>query len=117
MASYRVTTAVIGFFVAVCILFLVGKDRIHVRYSLWWLVLSVVSILIGSFPGIVDVVAHWLGVHYPPTLFFSFAVAAFLLKILRMDIELSRQEKEITRLLQRIAILEKRDRDEPDGRA
>jgi len=38
-----------------------------------------------------------------------------LIKILRMDIEFSRQEREIKRLTQRLAILEKRDRAPEDS--
>ncbi|MEJ5301568.1 MAG: DUF2304 domain-containing protein [Thermodesulforhabdaceae bacterium] len=114
MISYRITSTVIGLFIAIAIIFLVRKDYIHVRHTIWWLGLAVCSVLVGFFPETVDVVARWFGVNYPPTFFFSLGFAAMLIKILRMDIEFSRQEREIKRLTQRLAILEKRDREQED---
>jgi hypothetical protein len=115
MMSYRITSMVIGLFIAVTIIFLVRKDYIHVRHTIWWLVVAACSVIVGFFPETVDLVAQWFGVNYPPTFFFSVGFAAMLIKILRMDIEFSRQEREIKRLTQRLAILEKRDRAPEDS--
>lgn len=111
MMSYRITSTLIGFGIALVILLLVRKDYIHVRHTLWWFLLSLASVIAGIFPQVVDTVAHWFGVNYPPTFFFTIAFAALLIKMLRMDIELSKQETEIKRLTQRLAILEKQDRE------
>ncbi|MCX7822609.1 MAG: DUF2304 domain-containing protein [Syntrophobacterales bacterium] len=111
---YRLTSTIIGVSIALTILFLVRKDYIHVRHTLWWFLLAIASIIAGAFPNVVDRIAWFFGVNYPPTLFFSLGFAALFLKILKMDIELSKQEKEIKRLIQRIAILEKRDRGSED---
>jgi hypothetical protein len=115
MMSYRITSMVIGLFIAVTIIFLVRKDYIHVRHTIWWLVVAACSVIVGFFPETVDLVARWFVVNYPPTFFFSVGFAAMLIKILRMDIEFSRQEREIKRLTQRLAILEKRDRAPEDS--
>lgn len=114
LIPYRLTSTLIGVTIALIILFLVRKDYLHVRHTIWWLSLALASIVIGVFPNIVDKVAWWFGVNYPPTLFFSLGFGALFLKILRMDIELSKQEREIKRLTQRLAILEKIDREPED---
>jgi hypothetical protein len=112
--SYRITSTLIGLSIALIILFLVRKDYIHVRHTVWWFLLSLGSLVAGIFPKMIDAIAYWFGVNYPPTFFFSLGFAALFIKILRMDIELSKQETEIKRLTQRLAILEKQDKEPCD---
>lgn len=109
------TTALLGVGISVAILLLIRKDALHVRHSVWWLAVAAGSILLGFFPGLVDALGLFLGVFYPPVLFLTLALGMLLIKILSMDIERSRQERTLRRLIQRLAILEEeiqRDRGE-----
>ena len=104
-------TGTIGIAVAVTIMVLIRKDHLHVRYGLWWVAAAVAFALLGLFPGIVDTIALRLGIAYPPVLALTIGLSVAVLKILVMDIERSRNEIKLQRLIQRIALLESDLRD------
>jgi hypothetical protein len=113
MIAYQVTAALIGLSIGGLILWLVRKNHLHGPYAIWWILVAVWVILLGLFPQMVNPVASWLGVSYPPLLVMLLAVAALLVKVLTMDLERTRQEIVLRRLAQRLAMLEgKRQTDE-----
>jgi hypothetical protein len=101
----------IGIATAVTIMILIRRDHLHVRYGLWWMAAALVFALLGLFPGIVDGIAHRLGVGYPPVLALTLGLAVLVIKILVMDIERSRNAIKLQRLIQRLALLEAELRD------
>jgi len=106
-----VITGIIGIATALTIMILIRKDHLHVRYGLWWMAAAFLFALLGLFPGIVDDIAHRLGIGYPPVLALTLGVTVLVLKILVMDIERSRNTIKMQRLIQRIALLESELRD------
>tara|TARA_Y100001954_G_C15304227_1_gene357459 strand:+ start:117 stop:494 length:378 start_codon:yes stop_codon:yes gene_type:complete len=99
-------TAIIGLLVGLSIIYFIRRDRLLVRHGVGWICVAAALITIGLFPGLVDRAAQWAGVAYPPTLAMILGFAALILKALISDIEISRSEVRITRLVQRIAMLE-----------
>jgi hypothetical protein len=99
-------TGIIGIATAMTIVILIRKDHLHVRYGLWWMAAAVAFALLGLFPFIVDYVARYLGIAYPPVLALTLGLVALLLKILVMDIERSRNSIKMQRMIQRVALLE-----------
>ncbi|MEJ5365532.1 MAG: DUF2304 domain-containing protein [Desulfosoma sp.] len=102
------TSAVIGTLLCVAILYLVRRDRMQVRYALWWIAVASGAFVLGVFPKIVDKVGKALGVHYPPILAIIFALALLFIKSLTQDLDRCRREQNMRRLAQRLAILEAR---------
>lgn len=96
----------IGLFVAVSILVLMRKDKLHASHGLSWLFVAIAFACLGFAPGLVDALAQWLGIEYPPILALTIGVALLVLKLLSMDIDRSRIEMRNQRLTQRIAMLE-----------
>ena len=99
-------TGSIGIVIAVLIIGLIRKDRLHVHHGLGWMLVALIFALLGVFPGIIDQLAHVLGIGYPPILAMTLGIAALTIKILMMDIERSRLEMRNQRLIQRVAMLE-----------
>lgn len=99
------------------IMILIRKDHLHVRYGLWWMAAAGAFALLGLFPSIVDYIAHYLGIAYPPVLALILGLVALVLKILVMDIERSRNAIRMQRMVQRIALLESDLRDLQHGRS
>lgn len=106
-----IITGIIGVATAVTIMILIRRDHLHVRYGLWWMAAAAAFAVLGLFPGIVDTVARWLGVAYPPVLALILGLTVLVLKILVMDIERSRNAVRMQRLIQRVALLESEIRD------
>jgi hypothetical protein len=99
-------TGFIGTATAIVIVILIRKDHLHVRYGLWWMAAAVIFALLGLFPAIVDNIAGYLGVAYPPVLALTVGVVVLVIKILLMDLERSRNAIRLQRLVQRVALLE-----------
>ncbi len=104
--TYQWITAILGVVIAGSILFLVRRDHLHGPYAVWWLLIALITTVLGVWPKLVDGLIYALGVGYPPVLLLVFAQGLMLVKILTMDIERSRQERRLRRLAQQMAIIE-----------
>ncbi|WP_020210029.1 DUF2304 domain-containing protein [Gilvimarinus chinensis] len=98
--------AAIGLLVATTILLLIRRDKLHIRHGVFWLFVAVAFAGLGFAPPVVDWLAKILGVGYPPILAMLATITVLVIKILLMDIDQARQEVQLQRLIQRVAILE-----------
>lgn len=106
MMSYQITVLVMAVGLAVGILYLVRRDHIYIRQGFFWIVVAIVSLGLGAWPTLIDIVGEVLGVAYPPTLLFLVAIIVLMLKGLLGDIALTKLRRDMRRLNQRIALLE-----------
>ena len=106
MKIYLLITAFLGLMTAISILYLIRKDHLHIRYAIGWILIAIIIATIGINPQWIDSFSDKVGISYPPILAVIIALCLMLLKLLLNDIELSRQERKIIRLTQRLGILE-----------
>ncbi len=106
MKIYLFFTSFVGLFIAFFIIWLIRKDHLHVKYAFSWIIVGAFSVVIGFSPAIIDELAYKIDISYPPILAILIAFTFLLIKILTIDIERSRQERNLLRLTQRIGILE-----------
>jgi len=86
---------------------MVRHDYLRTGYAVWW-VATALGIVVCSFrPQLIDAIGARLGVAYPPVLLVIVGMGLLLVKVLTMDIERSKQERKIRRLVQKIALMEK----------
>jgi hypothetical protein len=104
--TMQITAALIGLLLASSILFLVRRDHLHGPYALWWLIVATATLVLGIAPRLVDRLAQYTGIAYPPVLPIIVGLSLILIRLLQLDIERSRQERQIRRLTQKLAILE-----------
>jgi hypothetical protein len=109
-----ITAAVIAVLLAGSILYLVRRDHLHGNHALWWLVVAAAILALGVFPGAIDWLGRLTGISYPPVLPIILGIGMILLRLLKLDIDRSRAERQMRRLTQKIAILEQELR---EGRA
>jgi hypothetical protein len=111
----------IGLCVATTILLLIRRDKLHVRHGVFWLVVALAFAGLGFALPLVNWLANVTGIGYPPVLALVVAIAVLVIKILLMDIDQARQEVQLQRLIQRVAILElnlqQRDKKDTDSAA
>ncbi|MEK7991360.1 MAG: DUF2304 domain-containing protein [Thiotrichaceae bacterium] len=108
--SYHITSALLGLSIAGIILYLIRRDHLHTRHALWWLWIASIILILGIYPPIIDILAGFLGINYPPTLIFVLGIGMLLLKVLGIDIHQSELERRQRRLTQRMALLEEENR-------
>jgi len=104
--SYQITSATLGLCLATIILWLIRRDHLHSRHGFWWLLVALGVMLLGIFPTIIDKLAIFFGVSYPPTLLFILGMGMILIKVINIDLHQSDLERKIRSLAQRMAILE-----------
>ena len=106
MISYNMTTAFLGIATVLVIFYLIRRNAIYIKYTFWWLGTSAAILLFSLFPQLSDVIVQAIDISYPPALLFFCAILLLFMKILLMDIERSKQEIRLRRLVQRLAIIE-----------
>ena len=102
----QITSGLIGILLAGAILYLVRRDHLHGSYALWWLAIAAAILILGVFPPVIDWLGGVTGISYPPVLPIIVGIGMMLIRMLRMDIDRSRQERQLRRLAQKLAILE-----------
>ena len=107
MLTGQITSAIIGVALAGAILFLVRRDHLHGPYALWWFAVAASTFALGVFPILIVWLGHLTGIVYAPVLPIIIAVALILIRMLKLDIDRSKQERQMRRLTQKLAILER----------
>lgn len=102
----QITAGVIALLLAGAILYMVRRDHLHGSYALWWLAVAAATLVLGVFPPVIDWLGKLTGISYAPVLPIIVGIGMILMRMLKMDIDRSRRERQLRRLTQRIALLE-----------
>ena len=89
--------------------FLVGKLRSRkadIKYILPWLFVDGALMIITAFPQILDVFCALFGIETPSNMLFFFALIFLTLIVFSMTLVISKQNKDIKDLTQRLALNE-----------
>lgn len=106
MLTSQITSAILGIALAGAILFLVRRDHLHGPYAVWWFAVAAATFVLGVFPSVVVWLGHLTGILYAPVLPIIIGLSLVLIRLLKLDINRSKQERQIRRLTQKLAILE-----------
>ncbi len=89
----------------------IRSRKLDLRYSLSWLAMGGVLILLVLFPGLLKWFAAFVGIQSQMNALFISGFAFALLIIFTLTAAVSRQSEEIMHLTQRVALLEKKIKD------
>ena len=103
----RVLIAVIFVVFLVCVLKLVSRDRLLLKYSLLWILLCVVGLVCDLFPDLVFWVSSLTGFISPSNFIFLISIALLLAISLSLSVAVSRSVITNKNLVQSVALLEK----------
>jgi len=93
------------------VLELVRRRRMLERYALLWLFSAVILLGLAVWRGALNVIAHAIGVIYPPNAIFVVAFGFVLFLLLHFSLAVSRLTDQTKVLAQRLALLEARERE------
>lgn len=105
MANLQITTMALGLGLAAVILYLVRRDHLYLPHGVFWLLVALAAVVFGLFPKLIDTVAVWVGVFYPPAFLFLTVGVVLFIKALHADLVNTRIERQLRRLNQELAIL------------
>lgn len=106
MLDAQITAAILGIGLAGAIFYLVRRDHLHGPFAAWWLMVAAATLVLGMFPALVIWLGKLTGINYAPVLPIIIGLSMVLLRLLKLDIDRSRQERQMRRLTQKLAILE-----------
>jgi hypothetical protein len=106
MANLNLTTGLLGLALAAIILLLLRRDHLYVMHGLFWVAVAAVAVILGLWPDLIDRLANFTGIYYPPALLLLAGLIVLFVKALHADMLNTRLEREVRRLNQRIAMLE-----------
>ena len=103
----RLLIAVVFVSFLLCVIRLVSRDKLLLKYSLLWILLSVVIFVCDAFPEIMYWASDVLGFISPSNFIFLVAIALLLAIALSLSVAVSRATVANQNLTQRLALLEK----------
>ena len=92
------------------VLELVRRRRFLERYALLWLGSGVCLLALAVWKGLLDRVAHTIGIFYAPSALFVVAFGFIMLLLLHFSVAVSRLADQSKVLAQRLALLEERQK-------
>jgi hypothetical protein len=95
----------------VAVLELVRRRRFLERYAIVWLLAAFVLLGLAIWKGLLSDLARVVGIAYPPNALFLIAFGFVLVLLLHFSLAVSRLSDQTKVLAQRLALLEKRQRD------
>jgi hypothetical protein len=101
----HVAFAILVALAIVGIIVLVRRRHLKAKYSLLWLSLGAVMVVIAAVPGLLDWTAERLGIWYQPTLLILLGLALLLLIVVHFSYELTRSENRTRELAEQLALL------------
>ena len=83
----------------------IRKKRFSIKESFWWMIASLIMLVLAIFPYSIDWIAEKFGIEYPPSLLFVLCIIFLVLMNFRNSKRISEQQMKITELAQNLAIL------------
>jgi hypothetical protein len=100
----------------VLVIELVRRRKLTEEYSFIWLLCAAALIVLSLWRRLLDVSAKWLGVYYPPAVLLLVLIFFAFVASLYFSVVISTQRRQIEHLVEEIALLDARLRDQEKAR-
>lgn len=87
-------------------------SKMQIEYTLFWIVLSIIMILMAVFPQIVYWITWRMGMVSAANVVYLFIIGILLVEVFMMTIEISNLESKVQALIQEVGISGKEQREE-----
>jgi len=103
-STIKVFIILLGLILICSIMYLLVKRRINDRHSLFWFIGAFIILILSLFPEILEMLANMVGIDYPPSLLFLFAILVILAIVLYQSMQISVLQERLRELTQQMAI-------------
>ncbi|WP_418792019.1 DUF2304 domain-containing protein [Phosphitispora sp. TUW77] len=111
MISIFLFSALFSLGFLVIVLELVRSKRLKEQYSLLWLFVGGVMLILALWRDLIERLAEWLGIYYAPSLLFIVGILFSFALILHYSVIISRLHNQNVRLAQEVGVLNKKVED------
>lgn len=105
MSDFNPAAAVFGFVVLVVTVELLRRRQLREKYAALWIAVSLVTVIVAVFPGLLRPVASLLGFVLPANLVFLGGGIVLAIISMQLSLETGRLEDESQRLAEEVALL------------
>lgn len=105
----RIYFIIIALFAILYVVMEVRKNKFSIKESFYWVLASIIMLILAIFPKLFDNLASFLGIGYSPSLLFTMCIVFLLFINFRNSKRIAEQQEKIIDLAQHIAILESGD--------
>lgn len=98
-------------FYFVVVLHLLKTGSLNLKYTLLWLLSGIIMLVLAVFPGLLDRIAHVVGVYEPTNALFAIILFCVIIILMSLTAIVSRLNEKCKCLIQKIALLEARVRE------
>ncbi len=103
----RIILIVASFLTAALMLRRIRRSKVRIEDSVFWIILSLVILVMSVFPQIADACAAALHIYLTTNFLFLFFIFVLLVKLFAMSVTVSQLETKLDRLVQEQALAEK----------
>ena len=103
--NLRILLVIFSLFLFAITLNLISKNKIPIRYSLFWIFSSLLILIVGAFPGFVNIFTKLVGFETTSNLVIGIILLLLLFITLLLTVIVSGQQKKIKLLIQEISII------------
>ncbi len=90
---------------------LIRRKKLLEAYALIWFLMGAVFIFISVFTNLLIKFSTFIGIYYPPATLFLLLIIGIIMILVQLSIIISKQNKNIKDLTQKVAVLEKKIND------
>lgn len=108
-----VLLAVLVYFIL--LFYLLQKKSLNLKYTLLWIFSGILMLILALFPGILDWFSTIVGISDPTNALFAVVLFCLIIILVSLTSIVSRQNEQIKRITQTIALLDKRIRESEDN--
>lgn len=105
MERIQFIVIVINCLFVLCITWLIYRGKLREEYAIFWIVCTLGLIVFSFWRNGIEIMAKYFGVADPPNLLFTGFIFMILVYLLNLSVVNSKQQKDITRLAQELALL------------
>ena len=105
MTNIQVETSIAAIILLILIVTSLKKNAISIKNSIAWLLLPIIFLIIAIFPEPLTILSNWLGFETFSNFIFLVAIALLIILCFSLTVAISKQQSQITKLIQGISIL------------
>lgn len=109
--QFRILLVLVAFLTSGSILHKIRAKKVQIQYSIFWILFSLLLIILAIFPVILVRTAQILGIGSPSNLVFLIIIFLLLVRFFNQTVEISALEVKLKELTQQIAL----EKEEPNN--
>ncbi len=102
----QIISIVFSVFLLALIFLLIRKKKMREEYSILWVLIFIVFLILSIFRGLIDKISSILGIHYQPASLFLILIGCLFLLTFHFSLVISKMKKNINSMAMMISILE-----------